>query len=1243
MSHGDSSNPSGTNSDGSVGASSPLLEPDASTVFALQRLEQGKLQRLGDSLLPWKYSELLGLKSNGLSTEGKTRKGVPDSFVGSSAAECRAAVEYTTQATTLGDKLASDYASVRAKCPKATVVFLCTNRVVEDADVTPLRQRAAAAGVQLTIVDGREIAEVLATERQDLREQFLAIPVGSHSRDSLIAAMAARLTERIPATLRAALSQRVLARPSANRALHSQLASRGNKIVLTTAVAGTGKSTWSAYQAEARAESQPVAWTPANALRWDQPDPIGVHIVQAAFGVPDSTRAHQLVELLRREQLPLLVVLDGIDEVQDFTALLLALQDFRSSAFAPLTNLLRTCREEALAQLAGSINAWRPELLDARRGTLVCLEALSDAERRIFLSIEGATKKEARNVEGSLPLHLRSVPLFLKQSLAVLRGGGEPTTDNIIDSFAKHAVRDIAKRMRRNGTGPSEARIADFLRDLAVQAISTASESVDYAATEQLGDGLAAGEGESSLIGRSVQAGLLEERGERGLGFTHALYLEYFASRAASSSWPASFPDLRSERGRQIARRIVQFIPEPSWLVETLFPIDATAACFCASEARTLPPNLSARLTSALEPLLASRFHSDRQRALNLLGALRSPQARLKAVEWWNGAEERTRAAHGSVATRVFLKLEIPEAFEIILAHHWFDPEWAWYEPSFLAEIAQKSSSFRAAIVARARKALEENDVAWQRRARLVTMLAMFGDKDFVENLSGLVDAGESLATAEFRALLHLNNARAMEVYAAAVEQVLSIPLEGEEGPNDEERQKRRYHRREGLVPNTADVRMYPHDAALALADAALSSSNDDHISFGFDLASLLKSQALLPAYMSARQRRGRRFLDVGPRLIEGLLEEASFPDMKGIFDTYPDTGIRRAVVGSAYKVPGADTERFLLDQLEVPEYRFGAVQSLGLLHARRGGAAILRLYETTTDRRLRHQCITSLGEIGFRPAVPALASQLRQILSSDDQRGDDDEYALVKALGYIGGDDAHVALQEAFPKTHYQARTIQALFKTHSEITTNLDLRVLHENDVDAATIAEGLGARSLQDFEGRDRVTPVFHDRAILARLTDNAEEVSASGRPLIRHYLLRAVARFDLPEAIDFLRQTVRDAEYGKESLDLLAALGDESAMRELLELELELRTQDGHFPHFLEDRLARWPQDMVREAILKRLDGTGQTAAWLSILQVFAKPADIPLFERFERGDDAAADVAHEFLTSEAASRAAYMSQ
>jgi len=130
------------------------------TLDALQRLEQGQMQALGDELLPLTHPSLRGLQSYGLSAEGKTRKGTPDSFVGASPSLCTAAVEYTTTGDPgqLEAKFVSDYDKLRVKCPDARVLVLCTNRPITNLDNASLHSQAEADDVALTVLGGEKIA-----------------------------------------------------------------------------------------------------------------------------------------------------------------------------------------------------------------------------------------------------------------------------------------------------------------------------------------------------------------------------------------------------------------------------------------------------------------------------------------------------------------------------------------------------------------------------------------------------------------------------------------------------------------------------------------------------------------------------------------------------------------------------------------------------------------------------------------------------------------------------------------------------------------------------------------------------------------------------------------------------------------------------------------------------------------------------------------------------------------------------
>ncbi len=1103
-----------------------------------------------------------------------------------------------------------------------------------------MRSRAGDDQIELQIIDGIALANWLAEDRQDLRQQFLGIPIGAHSRESVITATANRLEERMPLAIRDALSRRTLARPAADRRLNELLTTRNAQLVLATAVAGSGKSTWSARHAQSRARYQPVMWTSAKALYIDSPDPIGVHAVQAAFGTADTSRVIELADLLYREQMVLFAVLDAIDEVHDFGALLLALQDFQSSKLARHTHLLLTCRSESLHAISEYFASWQPKLLDSQRGRLIQLAPLSERERESFLAGEGATLDEVRRVTSALSPEFVGVPLFLKQALALARGGTLPDGRNIIDAFVQFALRDIQKRLHHQGQTPQGSHIKKLLSELALSAISDTAEAIDLSLTiSRFGSSEMAG-GENSLLGRATQVGLLERREDDQLGFAHALYLEYFAARAIrSESWPAQLASLEEAHGRLLARRLSRFLPEPTWLIRELLAIDPVVACDCAALAEDICPELAGQLVLAVERILSSRFRSDRTRALRLLSNLKTNKSRQAATAWWNSASRDVRNAHLWVAAELFLKLEVDGAFEIILGHHYFDPELPWYEPSFIDLIARLSQPFRQKLADWALAEFDSSGPRSFRHARLVTVLAMLGDPRYVECLNGCLDKGELLFECDFRALLHTNTRRAMEVYERGAGNALALPLEAEGGVTVEEKRSSRASRLEGIVPNGLDVRMHPHDAAIELSKSALSSADTDLVWFGMRLAELLLSKDLVGPYAIARRQLPSGLFDRGSRLVEGILLEATPAQLRQMYDENPDSRARADIVRLASKVPGPETEEFLIEILKCMELRSCAVKSLGELRAQSAAQAILGMYEESKDPEFRETCVQSLGRLAYLPSVAALANALERSFLSSDAKEKYSESAIVEALGNIGGVDAHDALRKALRRTTYPAHVIRALFAHECADPRDSDCELIAACRIGVDAVAEGLGSwrhDEISGFSNFNQVVPHLRFDRLLSQLMAGTDGRMLVNDGIWRAYLIRAVARFDLPAAVEFLESAAfqQDNEY---ALRILASRGHERAVRMRIESDLSgIAAAKREHLYGVAERWAGWPGAIVREALLARLQPGIDVAKWLFLLKSFASPTDIDLFRKFEHGDDLdAANVAHDFLNSSAA--------
>jgi hypothetical protein len=955
------------------------LDPDDLLTFqALQRLEQGKMQALGDELLPYIYTDLRGLTPRGKSLEGKTTKGVPDSMVGKAPATCLAAVEYTTQATGLQGKFDTDYAGVRLACPKAQRIYVCTNRdSSEKDDFSGLLARAKNDGVTLTVVLGPALARVLARDRQDLRLQYLGIPIGAHTRASLMADMQRRLDLAIPTGMHDALSRHAIPRAISDRALHALLSGERTPVVLVTAPAGFGKSVWSARHARARARSQPVMWSPANQLRLALADPISLRAVQMAYGTPQADRATDLKALLVRERLRLLIVLDAIEEVHDFSALGAALRDFKTSALGERAQVVLMCREEALPGFSAELELLQDRSAPGSKSSHVRLEPISRWDTDNFLLGEGGAPAEVRVAEQLVPHELRGRPFFLKAALSLAKAGATVKSgQDVIAAFAAYAVAEISKRLKRHGAGPSDASVVAALVALASHAVTTADETIPRTvASAVLGTGI---EGEQTVLGRALHVGLLEERPGAAVAFSHALYLEYFAAQVfggATFEWPREWPPLSSPAGARLALRLARYVPSPEPMIRSLLGSDAILACECA--VRT-PVSLSAQcgadLANAAGAALANHLPSVQRDAIRLLASLRVVAARQSAVAWFNALSPAAKIEWSLEAADLFLRHELIEAAHVILWHRGLFPQMAWYEPSFVAELDACSEPFRIRLRDWAWSRIADADLVEDARLRLVNLLTLLRDSRVVPYLRARFDAGHVLTEVECRALIFVDTEEAIAIYGEFTDRERARPLDQYSGATEGERNTQRHYHLDALVLLTTDIRMYPHDRLVELTEAALGSDNIEHIIFGLKWARFLCDPRLITAYMDAKRRhRTRGYLDIGPQMVDDLMKTVDAATARRLYEEHSDVETQAAIVRSMYLIPGVDTEDFLIERVERREHVADALQSLRRLRAMRAGVLAHEVYRTCADKWMRYQAIKTLGTLKYNAAEAEL------------------------------------------------------------------------------------------------------------------------------------------------------------------------------------------------------------------------------------------------------------------------------
>ena len=1225
------------------------------TFQELQRIEQGKLHQLGDELLPWHDEMLAGLRPNGLNQEGKTRKGVPDSFVGDTATACRVAVEYSTQKTTIEKKFGGDYAGVRTACPLARYIVLCTNRSAAGVDVSVVRDEAVRDGVTLKIVDGNDLARILF-DRQDLRYLFLGIPIGAHTANSLIGVTRDRLKVLTINKLPPGTSGCLVARPELDRMLADRTEQSPSGMTLVTAPAGMGKSTWSIVSATRQSGAHPVCWMAAVDLPLGDADPIGLAVVQACYGAPEPARMNELAELLRRERLVLRAYIDAIDESRDYQQFDRAVRMFRAGALGTHTHLILLCRSEAIAAVESTLGRSFPELFNRRSEAQITLDSLTEEESRVLLEKYGATRAEIRSIEGWLPSDYRGNPLFLLRSLYASRSGDLVTGSAaaVFSSLAEHFVRDIARRLKREGASPSLGRIRQFLEALALHILRNPRNEIAIDDVGKLPDGDE--EGENTVVGRAVQSGLLLWLADgTALCFSHALFLEYFAAkgieRADATIWDQYLPSLATPMGLRVATRLAASLSDSNPLVRRILDQDEVAACEVAANTRSpLDPVLIDRLLAVAKRLLASRFPSDRARALRLLGGFKGKEAVSASVEWWHSLSADERRHWLDEAAELFLALQVPEAAAVICRHRGLShpPGRPWYEPSFVRRLQALPVPFKESLQGVARKLLVATEATSHAYTRYLMLLAVLRDEWLVPYLQVQHSKGNLLGKEVHRALIFMNTPEAIELFADSVDRHINM-LEGMHPSTASDNEGHRALLWHSIVSKTSDIPMYPHEHLLSLVKDALGSCRWIHVAFGIEWAARLNSPQLLPAYSAALARYPESWSALTKDMIKQLLRVLSFEQVRELYEAN-DVNVRKDIVRYLYEVPGNSTEEFLIQRLEESDYRLNAIQSLGLLHSSKAGPAIHR-WMKDGDAKTQYAAMTALGRLRHRPALTDLAHQLEQLIAerkSNAAAGDKNlEYLLIGSIGQIGGEAAFAALARVFLDTYYPDQVLQVL--VHSGTDEGIaQAHILLEAHSRARNFLVPAIVRDDYREGGHnliEPVTPWLKDEVLLDYVLQYEHRVLPKGYLAAGENIIGAVAAFDLDRARRFLEAVAageaqlelseRDAQFGvepsHEAQRILGSLGHPRYARAALDAALDRLEGQPWVSARDADSLRKWPTELVRETLLHRLEGDRATKKMLTLFQWFASLADRQVFERLERADNLElADVAHRYL-------------
>jgi hypothetical protein len=1213
-----------------------MSDSNTQTFDALQNLEQGEFQELGDELLPWLFPELRYLKPHGLSREGKTRRGVPDSYVGPSPREATIAVEYTTQQVGTAGKFEGDYASVRDKCPQANAIFLCTNRALSNEETAGLRATARDQHIRLEIVEGVRMAGALAGDRQDLRYRHLKIPIGAHTLSSLLP----RLAEHISVASRGRSASvergRFLPRFRVDVLCFERIRRAPTGTTLLLGDAGEGKSSWSIDYARRFSVVQPTVWLHALDLSDRSLDPLGDAVALAAYGAADPARIPELALLLRREKQHLLIFLDGADETRDYSRLERTLRTFRGSALGNSTHVVLCCRTEASRQLQEALTALVPDI--ASKQATVRVGPLRSDERKKLLTILGASHIAQRSIENHLSQEQQDNPLFLEMALALERAGVlDRTGVDLMASAASHFIADICDRLRENGREPAATQIERFLISLAEHLAETGSAGVDEERARELAGETATGE--NTIVARALQTPLLSCTAS-GISFGHSLFLKHFAERGLFAR-----PDKIAAAGAApyratwVARR-APITPETTQALIALARAHPAAACILMARGVN-DASIADAAYGAIEVLLRSRFPSDVRRGLKFLRGIRSSRSQESAVRWFNQLDRHGRSVWALSAADLFFSLEVPAAAHLATLAYPF--RITWFEPSAVRTVDGLSPVFREALRTHGRGQLESGTA--QTRDACINMLALLRDEKLIEFLAADLERAP-LDEGAHHALVFLNTQPAIELYARSIKKTLeAFELARAEGAPED----RLHHLWSAIVPHTTDLIMLPHDRLLELVKGLLASENLSETAVGLEWAELLGESSLFAECALAVRRFPNTMMAVTTNLAP-LLASASVEQIRAIFES-SDPKVRRALVHSAGEIPRPGLEAFLVERLADAEFRLSAIQSLRRIGAVSAAPQITPFLEDS-DPRIREMAARTLGILRYVPAAPRLSQMLTPSCSSDE------EYVLVEALGSLGTTDALAALERHYPSSRRRADVLAAVLRL------GLDSGVCAAERLTEDRAQWPLLITALSHMGGRSRLgnaldgsgvprqaheSPVLiRSGALLQRVIHVARERLQQPVPFTDDTLI-AVASFELPEATAFLREVaarpllppealrVHETPFLKdpslEARGLLVKRGDPEYALDLLRIDFERILTARYISEHEIERLSRYSRTLVRRIAHEFLAQRAHLSKTLLILSRFLEPEDRPVLEELEQSEDlAVADEAHRAVAS-----------
>ncbi len=1250
------------------------------TFEELKRLSDGQFHRLGDDLLRRIDPRYRGLRTHGLNDSGVSIIGQPDSYVGNTAASCDLAVCYTVQEKGWWNKVVQDVREAVTACPAVTeIVVVIPHNADRDGPKKKTidwhsKAKAAAGNATLRVIDGREISQLLDTEHQDLRHEYLGIPYSRLTLASILDGCRIKSNETIDSIKASRRYDPDRYSPrDADRELYRlwQSAFRPNneqqvapvRLIALVNDSGVGKTSLLCEFTRSLGAVLPVILLQARNLAFGTEESLVSSVIHSIQGFLDpAVRVIEEAALskLLSKSVPLTVVLDGLDEAHDPEAVRKAVDYWIRSKLSSVSILITTSRPEFWRMCANSSwDRWMPnEVINDRSAVKVADQSQVDnlepcagirlPDRFSENELEAAWLRAGRprtelftqTVEAREELRH---PFTLRVFLDLLKQEESPprmvTRSALLERWLNHLL--DAEALQKERITRSHFQQALQMVAKRISETRTGSVSVDeLTGVPRFNSSQPPGPVVQRLIGASILESLPSQSDH--IRFTVEAIQDFYRAEAdvedikydptgmvdvfAKLNFTSSYSRLVRIGYRltseDVRHTFIQLLLEAD-VRKAAVVLRASPDCYSA-ETR-------ARITNELGLLITNRYRVQAAMAITLLSTLNCRESVETLAKNLLPPTEPHKylKSHGASA---FVILSHAPAAEFVYSWERFGRstrQGSYYFKELLAAIRAASTEFRIALANQAISHLQSPS-GTQEHAEAVVVLAYLGNGLLVEHLSTRLAENGLLHCYENHALIAVGSEAAGNLF---VQSVLAVGERLATLPNDEANHDARSELIRLCHVVSFDVRYLltrdfePHLQSL------IEDTNQAVSWIASDLAKLGQVSSLLyPVAIAAAKR--KRWLESN----RSEYRSCVLSDMwLSCWRDSKDTSVRHELLKLLPLYPNAEIEQELLECLDETDLRGSVIRVLGEYGSIRSTLRLRDiLAEDFSDNDwIKAEAAHVLGDLRDNAAV----SILEKVAAEHS-----DEWVVrqsVWSLGLVGSQEAEQSLRRLLnlrKGEEFEDIVLEALLFSGSRSAVAEVVNRARQRLDGAKWLCERLNHLSWI----RGKRSGEFYTHIQTAELVDYFESHSEAVASERDCGVEKAFGQIDSPEVRELLRKwaslhgTTEDPrlqENGQWRMSdvcywELQERGDTSAIGYILEYRSD--ESDNLYVLVAADNLRPFPSSAVAEQLrfrLSKASTTSETLRMLALLGRFGDPSDSELASRFmDHADDQVANVA-----------------